>query len=82
MIIEQIAAGVREAGRREGEGYLKIADRAAAIREAFARAQPGDVVLLLGKGHESCIIYENGRKLPWNERAEAERALRELGYDR
>ncbi|WP_026370516.1 UDP-N-acetylmuramoyl-L-alanyl-D-glutamate--2,6-diaminopimelate ligase [Kallotenue papyrolyticum] len=79
-ILEQIAAGLRQAGRREGVDYLKIADRAAAIREALRRAQPGDIVLLLGKGHESSIIYEGGRKLPWNERAEAERALRELGY--
>lgn len=79
-ILEQIAVGVRQAGKREGEGYLTIADRAVAIREAFARARPGDVVLLLGKGHESCIIYEGGRKLPWNERAEAEAALRELGF--
>lgn len=81
-ILDEIAAGVRSAGKREGDGYRKIADRAAAIRAAFARAQPGDIVLLLGKGHESSIIYENGRKLPWNERAEAEQALREMGYGR
>ncbi len=81
LILEQIAAGVRQAGKREGRDYLKIADRAQAIREVFRRAQPGDIVLLLGKGHESSIIYEGGRKLPWLERSEAERALRELGYN-
>lgn len=79
-ILEAIAVGVRRAGRREGQDYLKIADRAEAIRAAFRRAQPGDIVLLLGKGHESCIIYERGRKVPWNEREQAEHALRELGY--
>ncbi len=79
-ILEEIAVGVRQAGKREGRDYLKIADRAQAIREAFKRAAPGDIVLLLGKGHESCIIYEGGRKLPWLERAEAEQALREMGY--
>jgi UDP-N-acetylmuramoyl-L-alanyl-D-glutamate--2,6-diaminopimelate ligase len=81
-ILEQIAAGVREAGKREGQGYLKIADRSQAIREAFSRARPGDIVLLLGKGHETSIIYERGRKLPWLERSEAEQALRELGMAR
>jgi UDP-N-acetylmuramoyl-L-alanyl-D-glutamate--2,6-diaminopimelate ligase len=79
-IIEEIAAGARAAGKREGAGYLTIPDRAVAIRTAFERARPGDVVMLLGKGHESCIYYEGGRKLPWLERAEAERALRDLGY--
>jgi UDP-N-acetylmuramoyl-L-alanyl-D-glutamate--2,6-diaminopimelate ligase len=79
-ILEEIAVGARAAGKQEGQGYLKIADRAAAIRAAFERARPGDIVMLLGKGHESCIIYEGGRKLPWLERQEAERVLREMGY--
>ena len=79
-ILEEIAAGARAAGMREGAGYLKIADRATAIRAAFEEARPGDIVMLLGKGHESCIYYEGGRKLAWLERAEAERALREMGY--
>jgi len=80
LILEQIASGVRQAGKHEGRDYLKVADRAQAIRGAISRAQPGDIVLLLGKGHESSIIYANGRKLPWSERAEAEQALRELGF--
>jgi UDP-N-acetylmuramoyl-L-alanyl-D-glutamate--2,6-diaminopimelate ligase len=81
-ILAEIAEGVRQAGKRAGQEYLLIPDRAQAIREAFSRAQPGDIVLLLGKGHESSIIYERGRKLPWSERGEAEQALREMGYGR
>jgi UDP-N-acetylmuramoyl-L-alanyl-D-glutamate--2,6-diaminopimelate ligase len=81
-ILEGIAAGVRQAGKIEGRGYLKIADRAQAIREALGRAQPGDIVLLLGKGHESCIIYEGGRTLPWSERAEVEQILHEMGFEK
>lgn len=79
-ILQEIAAGAEKAGKQSGSGYIMIADRAVAIRTAFQRAQPGDVVLLLGKGHESCIYYDHGRKLPWSERVEAERALREQGY--
>jgi UDP-N-acetylmuramoyl-L-alanyl-D-glutamate--2,6-diaminopimelate ligase len=78
-IIAEIAAGAERAGKREGEGYLRLPDRAAAIRAAFARAQPGDIVLLLGKGHEGCIFYGNGQ-IPWDEAGEARQALRELGY--
>jgi UDP-N-acetylmuramoyl-L-alanyl-D-glutamate--2,6-diaminopimelate ligase len=78
-IIAEIAAGAERAGRRLGEGYLCIPDRAAAIRAAFRQAGPGDMVLLLGKGHEGSMIYADGRR-PWDEAAEARRALAELGY--
>ena len=41
--------------------------------------RPGDIVLLLGKGHEGSIIYGT-TPVPWDEAAEARRALAELGY--
>jgi UDP-N-acetylmuramoyl-L-alanyl-D-glutamate--2,6-diaminopimelate ligase len=78
-IIAEIAQGAEQAGKREGRGYLRIADRPAAIRAAFAHARPGDIVLLLGKGHEACIIYGE-TKQPWDEAGQARAALRELGY--
>ncbi len=80
-IIAEIAAGAERAGLREGRGYLRIPDRAAAIRAAFAHARPGDIVLLLGKGHEGCIFYGEA-KVPWDEAGEARRALAEMGYMR
>jgi UDP-N-acetylmuramoyl-L-alanyl-D-glutamate--2,6-diaminopimelate ligase len=79
-IIAEIAEGAREAGAQEGQQFVCVEDRALAIREAFRRARPGDIVLLLGKGHEQCILYGDERR-PWNEEAEARQALRELGYD-
>lgn len=78
-IIAEIAAGAERAGKREGSGYLRIPDRAAAIRAAFERAAPGDIILLLGKGHEGCIICGT-EKVPWDEAGEARAALREMGY--
>src|SRR5262249_33552203 len=78
-IIAEIAQGAERAGKREGGGYTRIPDRPAAIRAAFAHARPGDIVLLLGKGHESCIFYGEG-KIPWDEAGEARAALREMGY--
>jgi UDP-N-acetylmuramoyl-L-alanyl-D-glutamate--2,6-diaminopimelate ligase len=79
VIIAEIAAGAERAGKREGSGYLRIPDRPAAIRTAFAHARPGDIVLLLGKGHEGCIFYGND-KVPWDEAGEARAALSESGY--
>lgn len=78
-IIAQIAAGAERAGKAAGSGYLSIPDRAAALRAAIGAARPGDLVLLLGKGHEGNIIYAD-HNLPWDEAAEAAAALRELGY--
>jgi UDP-N-acetylmuramoyl-L-alanyl-D-glutamate--2,6-diaminopimelate ligase len=78
-IIADIARGAEEAGKTRGKGYLVIPDRAAAIRTAIEHAAPGDVVLLLGKGHEGSIEYAEG-KVPWDEAAEARAALRAAGY--
>ncbi len=78
-IIQAIAAGTASAGWREGHEYLSITDRRAAIARAFTLAQPGDVVLLAGKGHENSIVYADGA-IPWDEATEARLALARLGY--
>ena len=78
-INDEIARGAEAAGRRRGHDLLVIADRRAAIEAAFERARPGDIVLLAGKGHERSIIGPSGPQ-PWNERAEAEAALRRGGF--
>ncbi|MDR1933282.1 MAG: UDP-N-acetylmuramoyl-L-alanyl-D-glutamate--2,6-diaminopimelate ligase [Spirochaetales bacterium] len=61
-------------GRQEGEGLLIIPDRREAIAKAYELAQPGDTVLLLGKGHESSIIGKDG-PVPWDEIATAKELL-------
>ncbi len=76
-LLEMIAAGCPEKTR--GEDLFIIPDRKAAIRKAFSLAAPGDTVMLLGKGHENSIIYKAGA-IPYDEIAEAEAALAELGY--
>ncbi len=78
-ILGQIASGAEEAGRHRGESLLLVPDREEAIRAAFTRARPGDVVLLAGKGHERSILYADHER-PWDERRVAERLLAELGY--
>lgn len=78
QILAEIAGGARETATQP-EAVLEISDRAEAIRAAFARARPGDIVVLAGKGHETTIEYGD-HQLAWNERSEAERALVELGF--
>ncbi len=78
LIIEQVAQGAKEGGKQEGKNLFLIDDRAEAIAKAVALAEPNDVVLCTGKGAETWICVANGEKLPWNERATLENAIRAL----
>ena len=42
--------------------YVVIQDRESAIRYAFKNSKPGDVVALIGKGHEKYEIGIGGRR--------------------
>ena len=83
QILDHIAAGAIETGAQEGERFLKIADRRAAIAAALSRARPGDAILLAGKGHENSIIGQIDGALhtfSWDERAVVRELLSELGF--
>jgi len=77
LLLEDIAAGCPDLTR--GERLHIITDRPTAIRRTFALAHAGDVVLLLGKGHENSIIKKDGA-VPYDEETEALAALSEMGY--
>ena len=62
-IIQDIIAGVRETECT----YVMIEDRKEAIRYCMLHAEPGDVVILAGKGHETYQEVE-GIKYPMDER--------------
>lgn len=64
------------AGKSPGRDYEIVIDRRAAIHRAIELAQPGDTVLLAGKGHERSMRTARGSE-PWDERAEAEAAIKE-----
>ena len=80
-INEAIAGGARAAGARDGDTLLVIDDRREAIGHAIRAAQPGDVVLLAGKGHERSMFYGSDA-LPWDDRAVARDALAAAGWGR
>ena len=74
----EIARDVQEGveGKAPGLDYEIVIDRRAAIRRAIEIARPGDCVLLAGKGHERTMRMASGSE-PWDERAEAEAAIKE-----
>ena len=51
-IIEEVRRGADPEVRQSGAELCAIVDRRDAIHDAIRRAQPGDVVLIAGKGHE------------------------------
>ncbi len=62
-IIEDIKTGI---GRTDGK-YVEICDRKEAIAYAIAHGEPGDIIVLAGKGHEDYQEIK-GVKYPMDER--------------
>lgn len=75
-IIDQVAAGALQAGKRDGVNLFRILDRQAAIDAAIAMAKPGDLVLITGKGCEPVMAVAGGKTVPWDDRDAVRRALR------
>ncbi|HMD51920.1 MAG TPA: UDP-N-acetylmuramoyl-L-alanyl-D-glutamate--2,6-diaminopimelate ligase [Solirubrobacteraceae bacterium] len=75
QIIAEIMAGVERAGGGATRRVRSIPDRRAAIGEALSAAEPGDVVVIAGKGHEQGQELVGGRKVPFDDVAVAREAL-------
>lgn len=74
-IMAEIAVGAEKAGKQRERDLFLVHDRARAIKFAVSRANKGDTVLLLGKGHEKTIERADGEH-PWSEIATAHAALK------
>jgi len=67
-ILDEIKAGFR------GANYETIVDRTEAIFRAIALAQPRDIVLIAGKGHESYQEFAD-HTIPFDDMQVARQAL-------
>jgi UDP-N-acetylmuramoyl-L-alanyl-D-glutamate--2,6-diaminopimelate ligase len=76
-ILEEMAAGARSKGGREGETFWRVPDRGEAIRFALRLARAGDIVLYCGKGHEQSMCF-GAREHLWDDRTAMRAALAEL----
>lgn len=46
----------------------KILDRKEAIKKALGLANPGDIVIITGKGSEPWMCVKNNKKIPWSDK--------------
>lgn len=77
-ILEQIAEGAVESGRKKGESLFLIGNRVEAVEYALSLAQNADdMVVFLGKGHEKTIERADGEH-EWNETIVVRTALKKL----
>jgi UDP-N-acetylmuramoyl-L-alanyl-D-glutamate--2,6-diaminopimelate ligase len=76
-ILEEMAAGARNQGGVEEKTFFRIPDRGKAIRLGVRMAQPGDIVMACGKGHEQSMCF-GMIEYPWDDRIAMRAALSEM----
>lgn len=76
-ILEQIAEGARESGKKDDKDLFLVLDRPSAILKACQLAKAGDTVLFLGKGNEKTIERADGAHAYYEE-DEIRKALKKI----
>lgn len=75
-ILADMAEGAIRGGGKEGTTFWRVTDRGSAIRMAVERAQPGDLVVTCGKGHEQSMCFGDV-EYDWDDRTALRAALAE-----
>ncbi len=78
VIIEQVAEGVKIAGKILGENLFIVSDRREAIKQALNKAETGDTVVITGKGSEQWLCVARDQKIPWDDREVTKEELKKL----
>ncbi|MBI5037599.1 MAG: UDP-N-acetylmuramoyl-L-alanyl-D-glutamate--2,6-diaminopimelate ligase [Candidatus Kerfeldbacteria bacterium] len=74
-IIDEVAAGAMEAGKRLDIDCWKIIDRERALKAALDLATAGDMILVTGKGSETVMAVAGGKLVPWDDRTALKKLL-------
>lgn len=70
-ILDEVEAGIKQS---PSASYVRIKDRRRAIYEAIKSAQPGDTVVIAGKGHETYQEFRD-RRIPFDDAKVAEETI-------
>ncbi len=76
-VLNEIAQGAKDVGKKESQDLFLIEDRKEAIKKACELAQVGDMVLITGKGTEQSI-KSNNKIMEWDDRDVAREVLQNL----
>jgi len=76
-ILEEMVVGARMKGGEEEKTFWRVPDRGEAIRLGVRLAQPGDIVMLCGKGHERSMCFGT-TEFPWDDRTAMRAAISEF----
>jgi len=71
-----MAVGITSQGGIEGRSFWRVPDRGDAIRFALNLAEPGDLVISCGKGHEQSMCFGE-IEYTWDDRTAMRAALAE-----
>ena len=75
---EDIIADIRGSIEKTGGKFMEIPDRREAIRYGILNAQPGDMIAVIGKGHEDYQEID-GVRHHFLDREVIEETVKELG---
>ena len=76
-ILSEMAAAASARGGQEDKDFWRVSDRGEAIRAALQKAQPGDLVIVCGKGHEQSMCFGD-IEYPWDDGIALQSGLAEL----
>ena len=76
--VEDIIADIKSTLVPTGGAYEEIPDRREAIFHTIRNAKPGDMIAVIGKGHEDYQEIQ-GEKRPFDERVVIRELLEEMG---
>jgi UDP-N-acetylmuramoyl-L-alanyl-D-glutamate--2,6-diaminopimelate ligase len=74
VILEGMANSAAKNGGIEGQTFFREPDRGAAILRAVEMAEPDDLVIACGKGHEQSMCFGD-IEYPWDDRVAMRAAL-------
>ena len=74
-IINQVAEGAIQGGKKMGQDLWQILDRGKAIQKALILAQEDDLVIISGKGSEQWIMGPGRQKIAWDDRETVRKQL-------
>ena len=81
QIIEDVAHAIASQGKVLDETLFQILDRREAVLKAVELAEPGDIILLSGKGSEQKMCVAGGKMIDWDDREVVRESLARLSDD-